>query len=70
MEIKNIVTLEIEKEKRIYRLELPIGAPLGEAYDATATFLEKLVLLINENAEKTKTNCCGEKCDGQEKVEG
>ena len=54
MEVKNVICFEIEKEDRIYRLEMPMGAPLGEAYEVASNFLERMIELINENAEKAK----------------
>jgi hypothetical protein len=52
MEEKNIIAFEIEKEGKLYRLEVPHGAPLGEAYEATASFLARIVELINDHAQK------------------
>lgn len=54
MEAQNIIAYEYKKEERVYRLELPHGAPLGEAYEASASFLAEVVRLINEHAEKVK----------------
>jgi len=54
METKNIISFEFEKEDRLYRLEMPHGAPLGEAYEAAGAFYSKMVELINEHAEKNK----------------
>jgi len=54
MEEKNIIAFEIQKEGKLYRLEVPHGAPLGEAYEATAGFLARIVELINDHAEKMK----------------
>jgi hypothetical protein len=52
METKNTIVLEIQKEGRIYRMEMPTNAPLGEAYTVAGSFLDKLVDLINEHAKK------------------
>lgn len=54
MEPKQIVHFDFEKEDRIYRFQMPAGAPLGEAYEASACFLAEMVRLINEHAEKMK----------------
>ena len=53
MEAKNVIAFEYIKEDRVYRLDMPAGAPLGEAYEAAANFLAEMVRLINEHAEKS-----------------
>ena len=52
MEAKNVIAFEFEKEDRVYRLQMPSGAPLGEAYEASAEFLAEIVRLINEHAQQ------------------
>lgn len=52
MEAQNVLVFEIKKEDRKYRLELPVNAPLGEAYTVAGMFLDKFVSLINEHATK------------------
>lgn len=54
MELKSILALEVVKNERTYRLELPVGAPLGEAYEATWEMLKKIVELVNESVDKAK----------------
>lgn len=54
MELKQILGLEVAKNERVYRLELPVGAPLGEAYEATWEMLKKIVELVNESVDKAK----------------
>ena len=51
MDAKNIIAFDFEKEDRIYRLQMPAGAPLGEAYEAAASFLAEMVRMINEHAQ-------------------
>jgi hypothetical protein len=53
MEQKHIIAFDFKREDRIYRLEMPAGCPLGEAYEATASFLSEMVRMINEHAEKS-----------------
>jgi len=65
MEAKNVIAFEFEKEGRTYRFELPGGAPLGEAYEAASSFLEKMVELINEHAKKSAPK----EPEGEEKPE-
>ena len=38
----NVIAFDIKKEDRLYRLEMPHGAPLGEACDATLAFYLKM----------------------------
>lgn len=52
MEAKRLIAFEYKKEDRIYTLEMPDGAPLGEAYEAAANFLQEMVTLINDHANK------------------
>jgi len=51
MEAKNIIAFDFEKEERIYRLQMPIGAPLAEAYEASVYFMEEMVRMINQHAK-------------------
>ncbi len=55
MEAKHVICFEFEKEDRMYRLEMPNAAPLGEAYEAASTFLAEVVRLINEHAENSRS---------------
>ncbi len=54
MELKTEVIIEHQKEDRIYRMSMPANAPLGEAYEAAGLFLEEMVRMINEQAEKLR----------------
>jgi len=51
MEAKRIIAFDYEKEGRLYQLQMPDGAPLGEAYEATATFLSEMARLIKEHSD-------------------
>lgn len=53
MKTNNVIEFNFEKEDRIYRLIMPHGAPLGEAYEATSNFLAEMVRMINEHAQKS-----------------
>ena len=55
MEAKNVIAFEYVKEDRIYRLQMPHGAPLGEAYEATGSFLAEMVRMINAHSESLKS---------------
>ena len=53
MEAKQEIAFEHIVDDRIYKFTLPHGAPLGEAYQAAVMFLEKMVHMIQEHADKT-----------------
>lgn len=46
------IILEVEKEDRRYRMEIPVNSPLGEAYESCHVFMKEIVRLINENSKK------------------
>lgn len=52
MKVENNVKFVIEKEERRYVLEMPVGAPLAEAYGSVGEFLDHMVKLINNHSEK------------------
>jgi len=54
MEPKRILNFEFKKDDRVYNLQMPEGAPLSEAYEASLHFLSGFVKMINEHAEKMK----------------
>jgi len=53
MEGKQEIVFEHIVDDRIYKFTLPHGAPLGEAYQASVMFLETMVRMIQEHADKT-----------------
>lgn len=54
MEIKQILSLVINKNERIFRLDLPVGAPLGDTYEAVWEMLKKVSEMINESVDRSK----------------
>ena len=54
MELKSSLILETKRNDYVFRLELPIGAPLGDAYEATWEMLSKIVDMAKESVEKSK----------------
>lgn len=54
MDIISKIALEIQKEERVYRFEMPIGAPFGECYDAAFQCLNKIAEMSKEAADKVK----------------
>ena len=54
MDFRNEVVFEVKKEDRVYRMHLPSGAPLGEAYEACGAFLDKIISMIMAHSENLK----------------
>jgi hypothetical protein len=54
MEIKSSAVFEIVKNERVFRLEVPVGAPLGDCYQVAGEYLDKFIEMINENAKMRK----------------
>lgn len=54
MEQKLLYVLENKVNDRVYRLELPYGAPFGEAYDVCHQFLLEILEHSKKVAEKAK----------------
>ncbi len=53
MKAKQEIAFEHIVDDRIYKFTLPHGSPLGEAYQASVMFLETMVRMIQEHADKT-----------------
>jgi coenzyme F420-reducing hydrogenase alpha subunit len=51
MEIKEFVSVECKKEKFTYQFIIPVGATLGEAYDACFECLTHIVELQKKASE-------------------
>jgi len=54
MEVKpvNIIELEVTISDRTYRLALPVGAPLGDAYNATIQMANSIVQMMQKDLNK------------------
>ena len=52
MDLKSVILLEVVKNERTYRFEMPIGAPYGECYDVAFQVLGKISELSKEAVEK------------------
>ena len=52
MEVKSYISMEVKREDRIYRLDLPIGAPFGEVYDVVREMLAQSKIWIDEADKK------------------
>jgi len=51
---KAVIQFEVEKNKHRYTFVMPVGSPLGEAYDAVFEVLIKLKEISDEAVEKAK----------------
>ena len=54
MELKSLILVEVKKDDRVYRFEMPVGAPLGECYDAAFQALNKIAELMRDAASKAE----------------
>lgn len=54
MNIKSVVQFEVIKGEKSYVFSMPVGAPIGEAYDAAFECLNQLVEYSKQAAEKAK----------------
>jgi hypothetical protein len=55
--------MEVTKNERTYRVCIPVGAPLGEVYDAVIEVAGEIVSIINQQVEKAKPKKPEEKTD-------
>lgn len=51
---KGMLAIEIEKGERLYQFLMPIGAPIGEAYDSVHECLQELLDMAKLAAENAK----------------
>jgi hypothetical protein len=54
MEQKAIVVVEVTKNERLYRFELPVGAPFGEAYDSCFEILHEILSMAQKAKDSAK----------------
>lgn len=52
VDIQSCLDFKVVKGDRVYNFNMPMGAPLGEAFDAVFTVLEKVRELSNAAVEK------------------
>lgn len=67
MKARNEIVLEFVGEDRVYRMSMPNDAPLAEAYAATGAFMDEIIRLIKDHAEKRPSIEQAEKPDSEEK---
>ncbi len=56
MNIKLIASLEIEKDGKLFVLQMPYGAAYQAAYDATVEFGQYIVEMSKKSEEEKKQN--------------
>ncbi len=61
MKNTNYIEMEVETKEHSYKFFVPVGAPLGEAYDAAIQFASVLAGHIKEYVEKSKPEVQEEK---------
>lgn len=49
---RNIIELEVSIQERPYKLALPVGAPLGDAYNATIMMANSIVQMMQKDINK------------------
>lgn len=54
MDQKMMIHLEVVKNERTYRMELPVGGSYGEAYDAATEMLAAIVDMSKQAVEQAK----------------
>lgn len=54
MDQKAYVCLEVKKEDNVFKFLMPMGAPLGQAYDAAFACLQEIVSMSKAAAERAK----------------
>lgn len=54
MKLQDVVVIQIEKNERVYSFHMPVGAPLGEAYDAGFDALQAILEITQKAAEKAR----------------
>jgi hypothetical protein len=54
MEVKNVLTIQIEKNERIYTFSIPMGAPYGECIDVAFEVLKGVNELSQQAVKNTQ----------------
>ena len=63
MDVKSSLVLEVKRNDYVFRMELPIGATLGDAHSAACEMINKIVEMIQEATNKmTKVDNVVEEC--------
>ena len=54
MDIRSYVDVEVKKNDRVYHFYMPVGAPFGEAYDASFEMLSSITEMAKQAAENAR----------------
>lgn len=54
MELKNIMTMQIERNERVYVFSIPMGAPYGECIDVAFELLKGVSELSKQAIQNTQ----------------
>lgn len=54
MDQRGIISLELEKNGKKFSFTMPMGTPLGEAYDAAFSFLSEVLEMSKRAVEKAE----------------
>lgn len=54
MPLKTAVSIEVTKNEHVYEFNMPLGVPLGEAYDAAFEVLKELTDLARQATDKAQ----------------
>lgn len=54
MNLKSSVIMEVIKNERTYMFVLPVGAPIGEAYDVAFDFLTSIIDMSKKAVDNTR----------------
>lgn len=66
MDQKAVVKLKIDKNEKPFYFEMPIGAPFGEAYDAAFDFLQEIIRMSKDAADRAKREEVTEEVEKEE----
>ncbi len=61
MKAISTIILEVEKDERTFRMEIPADGPLGDAFESCQLFMKEIVRLINESAAAQTKEVSSEK---------
>jgi hypothetical protein len=54
MNLRSFVSIELEKNGRVYSYLMPVGAPYGEAYDAAFEICQNILDMAKKASEGAK----------------
>lgn len=54
MDLKQVIKIEIEKKGHVFSFEMPVGVPLGLAYDCAFEVLQAVIEMSKQAAERAR----------------